>query len=290
MVENAIRWFILFMNVSPVDHILSHYNSVIAWSDDFITVLLAVATMLVRENGMSLDTYSTDGMLGSTASNDELTLFLPNFPCARIGTTEVVANWLREIGLEPVRQIELHEFTSLFSDSGVLLRKKPELLKSVSTLARAIHPVVSFGDTDTSHSDPGLPLSIAVSVPNATTSKDAVERLTESLIHEVMHLQLTLCERVVPVVSQPESIYSPWKKEFRDIRGIIHGMYVFGILFHFWSTIDAKEVTANTLSFASRRTNEIRSDFAGLTNVSCSRSLTSSGKTLINTLYCLLKT
>ena len=53
-------------------------------------------------------------------------------------------------------------------------------------------------------------------------------------MHEALHLQLSLVERVLPmVVSNPggesEQVFSPWAGDGRSVRGLLHGVYVFGI-------------------------------------------------------------
>ena len=44
--------------------------------------------------------------------------------------------------------------------------------------------------------------------------------------------QLTLIEAVVPLISgSPTTAFSPWKLEERPIQGVLHGLYVFGVIF-----------------------------------------------------------
>jgi hypothetical protein len=83
---------------------------------------------------------------------------------------------------------------------------------------------------DISHTTPELPLSIFVSIP-AANERHAVLRLAESLIHEAMHLQLTLIETSVPLVrSTSATAFSPWKAEDRPVQGLMHGLYVFAVI------------------------------------------------------------
>jgi HEXXH motif-containing protein len=47
-----------------------------------------------------------------------------------------------------------------------------------------------------------------------------------------MHLQLTLIEGLVPLVdNSPTTTFSPWKHQNRPLQGVVHGLYVFGVLF-----------------------------------------------------------
>jgi hypothetical protein len=70
---------------------------------------------------------------------------------------------------------------------------------SLGCLVRSIHALRAPRNHDVSHSTPALPFSVFVSVPGAD-EKDATLRLAESLVHEAMHLQLTLIERTGALV------------------------------------------------------------------------------------------
>ena len=87
-----------------------------------------------------------------------------------------------------------------------------------------------------SHSEPTIPFSIFVSAPRPA-EKDPVIRLAESLIHEAMHLQLTLVENVLPLVSTEGQGYSPWQGRPRPARGLLHGLYVFTVILHFMDLV-----------------------------------------------------
>lgn len=104
------------------------------------------------------------------------------------------------------------------------------LADSVGCLARSIHVLRAPTDHDVSHSTPALPFSIFVSVPEAG-EKDAILRLAESLVHEAMHLQLTLINQAEPLlIDGHRQGYSPWKQELRPIEGLLHGLYVFAVI------------------------------------------------------------
>jgi hypothetical protein len=120
--------------------------------------------------------------------------------------------------------------TALQAAANLLRSIDESLPETVGSLVRSIHVLQAPRDHDTSHSTPDLPFSVFVSVPAADES-DAVPRLAESLLHEAMHLQLTLIERIEPIVSGDEHrAYSPWKEESRPVRGLLHGLYVFAVV------------------------------------------------------------
>ena len=56
-------------------------------------------------------------------------------------------------------------------------------------------------------------------------------RVAESLVHEAMHLQLTLIEQATPLVHpSDESYFSPWKGTHRSPQGVLHALYVFRVI------------------------------------------------------------
>jgi hypothetical protein len=106
----------------------------------------------------------------------------------------------------------------------------------VVRLVRSVHIVAARGPGyDCSHSEPGLPFSVLVSIPWG--ERHAGLRLAESLLHETMHLQLTLVESDAPIVGPSAgSGYSPWQDCERPAQGLLHGLYVFAAI-HRWLAI-----------------------------------------------------
>lgn len=107
----------------------------------------------------------------------------------------------------------------------------PTVLPTICALVRALHLIDPADDeVDISFSEPGLPFSAFVSVPGPNAVAGAL-RVAEALLHEAMHLQLTLAEAVVPLITPTEKTYfSPWRNEYRTARGILHALYVFQVI------------------------------------------------------------
>jgi HEXXH motif-containing protein len=83
---------------------------------------------------------------------------------------------------------------------------------------------------DVSHSDPELPFCIFISLPQPGEA-DAALRVAEAILHESMHLQLTMIELCVPLIARDLlGGYSPWKHEVRPVSGLLHGLYVFAVI------------------------------------------------------------
>lgn len=125
------------------------------------------------------------------------------------------------------RDLQVREQIQAAAD---LLSHVPSMAESVGRVVRSIHPLRALPDHDVSHSTPQLPFSVFISVPRKG-ERDATLRVAESLIHESMHLQLTLVESVVPLATDERaSGFSPWKRERRPVSGLLHGLYVFAVI------------------------------------------------------------
>jgi len=106
----------------------------------------------------------------------------------------------------------------------------PSLPESIGSVVQSIHPLQAPRDHDVSHSTPELPFSIFVSIPERG-ERDTSLRVAESIIHESMHLQLTLMDSIEPmIVNEHATGYSPWKEELRPVAGLLHGLYVFAVI------------------------------------------------------------
>ena len=118
-----------------------------------------------------------------------------------------------------------------------VLAKVDGLDDSVGWVVKTIHLLDAPAGHDVSHSSPDLPFSIFVSLPKSD-ERDITLRLAESVLHESMHLQLTLIDLFDPMVTdeQPGG-YSPWKDEVRPIGGLLHGLYVFAVIHQAYSTL-----------------------------------------------------
>ncbi len=172
-------------------------------------------------------------------------------------------------------------FPEVLVNSLDLVRAVLPLQGTVAGLCRSLHLLVaSSRDCDVSYSDPSLPFSVFVSCPPAT-DRNQVERLAENIVHEALHLQLTLVEKVEPlVVDAPGQapVFSPWKNECRDVRGLIHAVYVFGNLRCFWKRVAAD--WPDSSPFARTRVEIIDSELEAARQFVTSRFLTAMGRRL----------
>ena len=170
------------------------------------------------------------------------------------------------------------EFGQTLERSLHLIGMDRPLRGTVSGLCRSLHVLLAPGkDFDVSYSDPSLPLSIFISCPLAN-ERNRVERLAENVVHEALHLQLSLVERVQPLVidSPGEApVFSPWKDERRTVRGLVHAVYVFGNLRSFWKGLASKRPESS--AFAQARVQTIDTEMAGAGHLVKNKSLTAEG-------------
>jgi len=196
---------------------------------------------------------------------------------------EALSGRLRKRGLEFASEEDMNEtgFQGVLSNAIVLIRNVPPLLGTVAGLCRSLHVLVASGiDFDSSYSDPSLPFSIFVSCP-PPTALNRVERLAENIVHEALHLQLSLVEAAEPLVLENQEkvrLFSPWKNEPRTLHGILHGVYVFGNLRYFWNCV--ANSSPQFSAFAGQRIEEINRELATVAQLPTKPALSAMGQQL----------
>lgn len=121
-----------------------------------------------------------------------------------------------------------------------MLLAAEEAIGRCEDLARIVHDVVGVvhllrapPEYDVSHSEPRWKDRIFVSLPDRVDGVGAL-RLAEGVIHESMHLELTLEEAHRPLVADVQgTMPSPWRNEPRPYQGVVHGLFVFACLTRF---------------------------------------------------------
>lgn len=145
------------------------------------------------------------------------------------------------------------------SEALELIKTVPSLSKSIFILVNSLHLIKLEDDAyDVSFSEPQLPFSIFVSVPKNRIRSDFL-RVAEAIVHEAMHLQLSLIEKVVPLLNLNEKkFYSPWKDEYRDSTGLLHALYVFRVIESFYELLELKQcLPSQNLDFIKNRRRKI---------------------------------
>ena len=170
----------------------------------------------------------------------------------------LTADVVRQITDGDVRLLDTHSIAGTVAhqlgEALSLLDLVPTVWPTVCQLVRALH-VIDPGDNDTdvSFSDPTVPFSVFVSVP-PTRSEIVTLRIAEAILHESMHLHLTLVAQVVPLVRPQGKMYcSPWRDEERDSEGIFQALYVFSVIRSFFAVAPALQSGRANDYVASRR-------------------------------------
>ncbi len=153
---------------------------------------------------------------------------------------------------------------------------------TVTGLVGAIHVIEAQGPGyDVSHSEPSIPFSIFVSVPIG--ERHGTLRLAESLLHEAMHLQLTLIERDAPMVLETDATgLSPWQQCERPLAGLLHGLYVFTGIDQWLAQLEAAPSTSSEdRIYLSRRRAQIAQEIAAVATLANAPGLTPIGRHLV---------
>jgi len=134
------------------------------------------------------------------------------------------------------KEVALFGGLSQFSQSMRLFSKAGDCAEGVATLCKSVHFLSQpEPEYDISYSHPDVPFSIFVSIGNEQ-NESLVYRLSESILHESMHLKLSLIESHLSLVDpqSEQTFYSPWRGQQRPARGVLHGMFVFRAVLDFY--------------------------------------------------------
>lgn len=162
-----------------------------------------------------------------------------------------------------------------------LLKQVPSLAATVGVLAKRVHILeASEPGYDVSYSDPLIPFSVCLTI---SEGQFADLRTAEALVHEAMHLQLSLIEQIVPITKVDQGlVYSPWKKSQRAVSGLMHALYVFRVIDQ-WLAMLSK-TSQEALDYAEKRHKEIGEEVEQLTPTSFTEHLTAEGQQFLNRL------
>ncbi len=162
-----------------------------------------------------------------------------------------------------------------------LLSLSPGCAAAVSALTWTLIPLLPPShEYDISHSDPNVPFTIFVSLTDAP-QRHAALRLAEAVLHETMHLQLSLIEEIEPLVaSEYATLYSPWKGEQRPIAGVLHGVYVFRAIDDFLEILQQGTLSESERAYVAERRRDIAGELKEAAEIAQSVKLTEYGRIL----------
>ena len=166
----------------------------------------------------------------------------------------------------------------------------PGLSCSIGSLVRCVHLLKApSAEVDCSYSRPDLPFSVFLSVPGRGT-RTRIERVTEALVHETMHLQLSLVERRIPLVEshRPETVaFSPWRGDERSVGGVLHALHVFVVVRRLWQYVARESPCMLDRQFSEARVRAIREEVVRTRHLVASPGLTCEGRQLVRRLLAL---
>jgi HEXXH motif-containing protein len=167
----------------------------------------------------------------------------------------------------------------LFAAAAQAIRLAPDLAAIVEHRVKTVHLLAADPGYDVSHSEPVWRDRIFVSVPERSDDIGAL-RLAESVIHEAMHLHLTLCETETPlVIIGAAYLRSPWRPAPRPAGGVLHGLFVFQCL-DAWLARVIPALRGAERTYAAERRMCIADELAQIDRAALEAELTPAGRNL----------
>jgi hypothetical protein len=257
------------------------------------TVLrLSAECALLGFHSLTRDTYSTDRFLSGASSKCDAVLktipvgngLLLHFEASSPELLRYCAQHALILASDADTAIAIDLVQAALSE---VIQPHPFLWCAVSEIVWRCHIVLAHDDDyDVSFSDPTIPFSVFISVP-ARGDRRSILRVAESLVHEAMHLQLTLFESCCPLIDTASSwsMYSPWKQQDRPAQGILHGLYVFYVIRWMWQQISLSARIEIDHDFALRRIIETTDEISSVRALEECPALTKSGKLFLQQLF-----
>ncbi|RFZ94134.1 hypothetical protein D0C36_00830 [Mucilaginibacter conchicola] len=229
--------------------------------------------------------YATATALHQTKSDTDkqfLAAYASNMIYLEAPDKDHLAGFYEEHGLLPLNKRELvrQRAATKLKAALELLAEIPECVACIASLVNCIQVIASEGpDYDTSYSHPAIPFTIFLSVCEDDSPLSTI-RVAEGILHEAMHLKLSLIQQQVILVEpgSKETFYSPWRDTERPLMGVIHGFFVFRAIQNFMKQYLAQSQTDNsTFNHLSYRLSDIEADFRALQNFSTCKTLSKAG-------------
>jgi HEXXH motif-containing protein len=257
-----------------------------------VALRLAGERALFRSQSLTRENYSTRRFLSDSSGDNPGILKAVPVASGNLllceAPSSVLLRYCAERDLMLATDANADRATDLIEAAlQTIIEPFPFLWSAVSELAWRCHPLLASDQHyDVSFSDPAIPFSVFVSAP-APCDRNSILRVAESLVHETMHLQLTLFEGLSPLVDAASnwSMYSPWKQQERSALGILHGLYVFCILGWMWRQVSETSRNSTDQDFALRRISEIDEEVSVVRSLEESPALTEEGRHFLRQLF-----
>jgi len=170
---------------------------------------------------------------------------------------------------------KLERTMAMFCGSPVVFQFLSQIVKSIQLIRS------EDAETDVSYSHPDIPFTIFVSICGDDSLISSL-RIAESILHESMHLLLTLIEGIFPLIDPTSKAvyYSPWRDEDRPVRGVLHGLFVFKAINDFYALLSPQITDAVSNAYILKRLDQIFGEMVLLKDFPLSPGLTEEGKQL----------
>ena len=238
--------------------------------------------------GLSSDTYST-----TNAWHKKQLIYTTGEPIISIKNQQVLLEEPDQIHLLPFYQANRLEIMDVnevnLIDAQQQLYAALSMLNTVGTCGECVALLVKAiqvlkppaPEYDVSYSHPDIPFSIFVSVDTEQTQSTTL-RLAESILHEAMHLKLSLIEEYLPVIlpGSRATFHSPWRNEQRPIRGVLHGVFVFRAILDFYKDLMSRLKEPMLIDFVDYRIEIIHQEFATIEKLPSATGFTAAGRQL----------
>jgi len=255
------------------------------------TLRIAGEKLLLERLNLTRATYTTKRFLtGIVSTSDEIVQTVPIGAAALHfeAPSPELKHYCAQHGLRLANPLDIMAAADLVKAALFeTIESCRFLFCAVAELVWRCHVVdAQHDDYDVSFSDPAIPFSVFISAPRRN-ERQSILRVAESLVHEAMHLQLTLFELRCPLIDTASNwlMYSPWKQQERPAQGILHGLYVFHVLHWMWQQISAASQNENDRDFALRRAAQIKDEIALVRAIENSPALTESGNLFLRQLF-----
>jgi hypothetical protein len=268
------------------------------WLPELTDKLVAVGwERLNRETVLTLETYGTARASSGNASAELVVVRdvptghdpggLKKFIRVEAPTADLV-HLYEGVGVKFYTAEELSSPTVLncLEEATQAIRYVPSLWGTASALVRSLHVIIPTDDEhDISFSEPHIPFSVFVSIPRRRIRNDVL-RVAEAIVHESMHLQLTLIEKTVPLLTCTQRKYfSPWREEYRSAQGILHALYVFRVVDRLLrELLSSPHLRREELGYARKRRTQIAAQMREVESFCKCPDLTVHGSSLVSRL------
>lgn len=233
--------------------------------------------------------YSLSGCLLKDWEYSRLENILPITKCGKtfslVTPTPYLNFFYEQHGLVLLTPDEIKTINAVdkLEQTMALFCELPAVLKFINLIVKSLQ-LIQAKDTeiDMSYSHPDIPFSIFISICESDSMISNL-RLAESILHESMHLLLTLVEDVVPLIDADSKAvyYSPWRDEQRPVRGVLHGLFVFKAISDLYTLLAPKIIDETSQKYILKRQNQISSELYLLKNFHRSPGLTENGQKLV---------